>query len=321
MIVLDIVIMSKMIIKSISKFTKITQIQSPEAAYILGLLWADGNVEYNGKNYYRIRLSNQVRDFKIFATIFRKTGPWVIRYKLAQTQNRQPQGEAVVSNKWLGQFLIENDYHAKECMSADKILEQIPNHLKHYWFLGLLDGDGCITTGERLSDASLNICSNYDQNWRFMENLFQSLRIKYCISKGNYTPKNQTKQQKCSKIRITNSNDILKFCDYIYQSRNINQIGLKRKFEKYSQIKKDFNKLYKKRITCGISKNTRGQKYHYVLNYEGKRVTGNGFSVQQLVLEKQKRMFDEFGAEAFKKYYGFDYCLETRHESQNENRV
>jgi len=41
------------------------------------------------------------------------------------------------------ELLVDNDYKLKSYNSADKILSKIPNSLHHYFFRGLIDGDGC----------------------------------------------------------------------------------------------------------------------------------------------------------------------------------
>jgi len=73
--------------------------------------------------------------------IFNSTGKW--RYYNISRNQWKPILSAVVNNRLLYEFLVDNDYKLKSYNSADKILSKIPNSLHHYFFRGLIDGDGC----------------------------------------------------------------------------------------------------------------------------------------------------------------------------------
>lgn len=106
-------------------------IQTPEVAYILGLIWADGYVDIE-----RISLSVVTKDMKDYIPIFLKTGNWNASLSKQRVLNEQPQQKIRCYNKPLSLFLIENDYRIKSKSSPDKILSKIPKHLQHY-FLGV----------------------------------------------------------------------------------------------------------------------------------------------------------------------------------------
>jgi hypothetical protein len=76
----------------------------------------------------------------------------------------------------------------------------------------------------------MSISSSYNQDWIYVETLFNELNIKYSIKK--------IKREKSSYsiIRITNKKGIKNFGDYIYENYEIDKIGLSRKYEKYQQI-------------------------------------------------------------------------------------
>jgi len=114
-------------------------IKTPEVAYILGLLWADGYVSNIRSGIIAIAALED--DLETVKHIFLSTGKWNLNKR--QLPNRRPQMTIQTTNKPLTTFLANNDYIVKSIASADKILSKIPNELQHYWFRGLIDGDGC----------------------------------------------------------------------------------------------------------------------------------------------------------------------------------
>ena len=79
-----------------------------------------------------------------------------------------------IVNRFLYNFLKENDYHIKSGASASKILLKIPEHLQHYWWRGFIDGDGCFVRNERNRLNILQITSTFDQGWSFIKNIEKS---------------------------------------------------------------------------------------------------------------------------------------------------
>ncbi len=207
---------------------------TPEVAYILGLLWADGYVLHKSKNgrlRNRVSIANQIEDFDVFIKILNKVGRWSVTYR--KLKNRKEQGSATISNRPLVEFLMNNDYISKSTASACKILSTIPEHLKHYWFRGLFDGDGCIYFNPSGLHIKMSIASSYNQDWKYVENLFnnkfldKSFRIKRTLKSDG---------SGYSKIEVTKRSTILKFLDYIYTNYRSDRIGLPRKYEKYLKV-------------------------------------------------------------------------------------
>jgi hypothetical protein len=134
-------------------------------------------------------------------------------------------------------FLIENDYDKKSYTSANKILSKIPNEIKHYWFRGLIDGDGCFYHYTPKKGSTLRqfvLTSTYEQDWTYFENLCKELEIKYTIKRIKNI------KSASSVIRITNKKGIKKLGEYIYQNFKKDSIGLIRKFNKFKLITNDF---------------------------------------------------------------------------------
>lgn len=203
-------------------------VKTPEAAYILGLLWADGWI-YKDK----IAIQALKDDLEFVIDIFLKTGKWSKQY--GQRTNRRKQMTICTNNKMLREFLENCDYKAKSAAPADKILNKIPEHLQHYWWRGLFDGDGCFYVGKD-NATQMSIASSYEQDWSYVEKFFNKIGIKFFPSKRQQT-KRGDKIDKSSIIRSTKREEIIKFGECIYQNYENDKIGFPRKYEKFLKIK------------------------------------------------------------------------------------
>lgn len=192
-------------------------IEKPEVAYILGYLWADGYIVRN-----EIRLEILKTDMDTIKSVLLELGDWNFQERVRD--NNKPITRAATNNRKLVDFLIDNDYKLKSGTSADKILSKIPNCLKHYFFRGLIDGDGCINKNR------LSISSTYTQDWSYVEKITNELSIK------SYTYRKINNKNKYSVIEINGINGLV-FCEYIYKNINNDNIGLNRKFLKYLELK------------------------------------------------------------------------------------
>lgn len=203
------------------------KLNNPEVVYYLGLFWADGYM-YQNKNNSTLGVGLIECDMVELEPHLDKIGVWNKRVsKNKKIESWKPTKSLTTNNKRLYEFLKENDYCEKSNKSADKILSIIPNNLKHYFFRGLSDGDGCFYYYKPKKGSTLrqfSIASSREQDWSYVEKLFNYLGIKYSISVG----------KSGSQIRITNKKGIKLFGNYIYQ--NYDDIGLSRKHKKYLEI-------------------------------------------------------------------------------------
>jgi hypothetical protein len=209
-------------------------ITKKEIAYILGVIWADGflNPSKNGNNH-NLGFTMVKEDIEVIKPVLDSIGKWNYYERKQTVDTWKPSINVVTNNKRICKFLIEYDYDKKSYISADKILSKIPNELKHYWFRGLIDGDGCFyyytpKKGSTLRQFALT--STYEQDWSYFEDLCKRLNIKYTIKR--------TKNLKSSSsvIRITNKEGIKKLGEYIYRNFENDLIGLNRKYDKYKII-------------------------------------------------------------------------------------
>ena len=215
-----------------------TNPNTAEIAYMLGFLWADGYIEHSKKyNSCKTCLKIVSNDMKEIKHLFDSTGTWkCYTYKTKDTW--QSTTTLSTTNPFLYNFLLENDYDKKSFVSPTKILKVIPDELKCYFFLVFSDGDGCFYINKNNPYSyckQYSIAGTYNQDWCDFENLMEEFGCDYTtenvLSKKGY---------KSSFLRITNKKSLLSFGKYIYKTIEKDKIGLKRKYNKFIEIKNHF---------------------------------------------------------------------------------
>lgn len=195
---------------------------NPYSVYYLGFLWADG---YLYKNTFFIE--NTKKDLDNLSYIFNALGEFVITERTRK--DRQPQKRIQFGSQTLFKILQDCDYTVKSSASAAKVLNKIPIKLRKYWFMGLIDGDGCFYFNPKNNCRQFTISSNYEQDWSYFESLCQSLEIKYSIQRVERDNGNRY-----SILRICNKEGIKKLGGYLYNDSLFT--GLPRKHQKYLDI-------------------------------------------------------------------------------------
>jgi intein/homing endonuclease len=187
------------------------------SAYILGFIWADGYVSKT----HAISLEIKKDDALEIKDIIMKTGEWKIkerqRYKDGKEFGKM-QLRYSASSKEVVQYLIDKSFSVKSEVSPSKILEMIPDNLKHYFWRGFFDGDGNLYIATK---TEFSFWGSYAQSWTDLEKLLDDLGIKYTIRCNS-----NAKNQKFSQIYCCNFTGVNKFIDYISQGI---PFGLKRK--------------------------------------------------------------------------------------------
>lgn len=149
----------------------LTHPQTPEAAYVLGILWADGNLNLNLR-HSQIRIGLVADDFDHIHHLFRGWGFCV--------QNRgacRVVYHASFCHKQLCQFLGNFGYTTKSVGTPIKILAHIPVELRHYFYRGWSDGDGhwgCVERGH----YSPVVAGDFQQDWSALEDLGKALNVR-----------------------------------------------------------------------------------------------------------------------------------------------
>jgi hypothetical protein len=242
---------------------------TPDVIYILGFLWADGNIKVASKNSYIINLTVTKDDSIYLKPLLEKWSPlkWGEYERGAQYKEYsdrilkgRPSTNFYLCDKFFSNFLVDHDYRDKSFMSADKILSIIPENLKHYWWRGYFDGDGSFYFNERVRVVS--IAGHSKQDWSFLFNLCQSLGVKCQSSIW------EKKIGSCSRVDIRKKNDCIKFLEYIYQNREEDQIGYSRKFNNYKKAALkpvNYSSDYE-----GVSFKKKKKKSPWIYYYKGK---------------------------------------------------
>lgn len=202
------------------------------SAYILGLIWSDGWVcsNVNDSKFGEIRFISTYPDADHFSKILSKTGTWGEYRSATSGKDRYT---AYVRNLKFAELLIQNDYGSKTTVSADKILSTIPETLRRFFFLGVVDGDGCFSmtpTRRGYFNRRFSVASSYEQDWSYFENELNRLGVNYKIERY----KNSTSS--FSKIHVSAVDDIDRLGTFLYRTQDVDHIGLDRKYSTFREI-------------------------------------------------------------------------------------
>ncbi len=234
------------------------KLRDERGAYLLGFLWADGNIR---KDTYVVRCQIAEDDGEQIKRLFERTGRWKITYRAASYQdgiNRKRQMGFEVHDKHLHSLLKDLGYGDKGTRSPSKVLSALPPIFHHYFWRGYLDGDGCFYTG---TGISVNFSGPIDQCWESLTKQLKSLQIQYRYDRYERSSGHS------SRITLSDQESILRFGVYIYKGE---QFGLDRKMKKFEQILDRCAKRQKrgysfdKRRSCYYAEATLGDNKHYL---------------------------------------------------------
>lgn len=221
-----------------------------EIAYVLGFIWADGYIyKFKKVESYKCVIECCREDLETIKHIFLSIENiiWQISYR--HRKNRKPQMIILTTDKIFCKYLLENGYSSKSHNSADKILKEIPSIYHVYFLRGLIDGDGCFYIAPNRKHIQFSIASTYEQNWTFVQNFLNLLKIRSSVNK-----RISSKKHKSSELRVTSKHDIVVLGKYLYSEND--GIFLLRKFEKFNEIKELVRKskgktMFKKQKSVG----------------------------------------------------------------------
>ncbi len=199
----------------------ISKLLTPKGIYLLGFLWADGSIR---KNVHEVRCAFLKSDADVINHIFRYTGDWkekTFKPKENDGSHRKEITEFSVYDKNFYDFLKESDYRDKSTRTPTKILAKIPPDLRHYFWRGYFDGDGCFHKN------IANICGPIEQEWDDFIKLLNNINIQYNFKLYDMIA------GKSSRITICGYDNVLKLGIYLYQGE---LFGLQRKLDKFKSI-------------------------------------------------------------------------------------
>lgn len=207
-------------------------VESPDVAYLLGFLWADGYVkiaERRGGGNYVLALVFSECDYQALKRVFDRVGRWAVYPMKMTSRHRTPTVNIRTGNKPLVELLVDLDYHIKSKVAPIKILSHIPEHLHHYWWRGYFDGDGSFTSVKR--SYSFSFTGAYEYDWTAHLALLDGLGVR--CSLRHY----RRKSGSYSGVYCQNIEGTSRFAEYIYQGYETDLIGLPRKWTKWQIIK------------------------------------------------------------------------------------
>jgi hypothetical protein len=201
-------------------------IDSADKAYILGMIYADGNL-YKSKSTPQVRL--KITDIDLLETIKVKMGcnrP-LLEDKKIKPHHKERRVLIFTSEKMVGDLVSIGCNFRKTFDLKMPNLQQvyIPDFIRGYF-----DGDGCIYVGRQLHRNSLvaeiKIVATVDMCESFKEYL-SDFNIM-----SHYEPDKRHSSSVVQYLRIRDKRSIIEFYKLIY--RNIdNCIYLKRKYDKF----------------------------------------------------------------------------------------
>lgn len=191
----------------------LVKLNTEKGAYMLGFLWADGNIKKHG---FTVRCSILYEDGIEIKDVFGSIGEWTVGS--FEKSNRKKMMHFEVWDKHFYDLLQRNDYGLKSSRSPSKILAFIDKKYHHYFWRGYFDGDGCfykITAG---------VSGSIEQDWSDFITLLNTLHIGFRLLKYNL------KTGKSSRVVIVNYTNLLKLGNYLYRGENF---GFSRKRDRF----------------------------------------------------------------------------------------
>lgn len=184
--------------------------------YILGLIWSDGYINKNRT----IGIECVKDDMEKFNPILENISSWSF---YERKREYKPTINAYLTDKKFYDILVDNDYLNKSKFSPIKIYSKIPNIMKKYFLLGIIDGDGCFYYNKKQYTRQFIITGSIEQDWSLFEDIFNEINVKFS------TIRRENKNSGYSQLRVTNKKDIIKIGEFIYDE----MIVLDRKYESW----------------------------------------------------------------------------------------
>lgn len=231
-------------------------IDSENAAYILGFIYADGCIYDNKIN---IRLNS--KDENILQSICNIIYPNQNRplYRGITKEGHSYTG-LLISNKAMVKLFKNYGCHEKKSLTI-KFPTNLPTEVISHFLRGYFDGDGCINIRKNKQSSSINIIASHEFCKYLSIYLSEKLKI-------NARHINHSFCSSISVVKIDGHRQVKKFLDYIYKDASIYLI---RKYERYlelnSLINNIDNKSLRRCIICDEPHDSKGYCYKHYYQY------------------------------------------------------
>lgn len=196
------------------------KIDSPEKAYVLGFLLADGYI--NKKNQIEITVS--INDKEVIEFISKVLNSNIKEnYKFDKKSRTFPNCSTKRVIKDILKFTGGR-------LKTERHYPRVKKDLERYLLLGFFDADGCITWGRRKDRNRIWQKISFTSSYSLLEGVQQHL-----FNIGITTKLRPKSKENCYVIEFANKKDVLKFLDYIYPNNNF--IILQRKYLKANALR------------------------------------------------------------------------------------
>lgn len=244
--------MCKVYYKDPKQFNILNNINNPNFYYLLGLLATDGHMSYpnatkTSKTYYAmIRLIESDNELlyrlkEVFGgnVYNEKTNGF---YSCTTTCWR-------VSNKEFIQYLIDIGFTNNKTynLNIENWFNTLKDEYKKSFIRGCWDGDGSLNIHDRSTGNTKSITNHFCSA---SKSFFDTLVSFFKPTNGKIyeRTKEQNKQATCSLYYFNLSGSNYIELSKIYDNLDINDLVMKRKLEKWNEIKNYFNNIHKDRI-------------------------------------------------------------------------
>jgi len=204
--------------------TYFNDINSPDKAYFLGFLFADGSISQKGGLTFQLQEQDGYI-VELLKTALKSTHP--IK-KVQDNKFKTFSIKLYVSNMSLVVSLNKLGLLPKKSTSTFVVPAAIPFDLLNHFIRGYFDGDGSVFFADKIYDRKkITILSNLP----FLNSIKTILEREL---KSNKIYIHTTKSSYCHELTIQSKEEVNKFYNYIY--RDCKELYLKRKKEKFEQL-------------------------------------------------------------------------------------
>lgn len=207
-------------------------IDTPNKAYILGLLYADG---CNMTDKHEVTISLQEQDKHILEQIkheLQYDGPLSFINYNNKNSNYQNQYKLDITNKHISEVLNALGVWKNKSLILEWP-EWLDKKLYSHFVRGYFDGDGCLYLGKNNKGAEISFVGTEMFLLKLSEILKETLSVDLVVKNLGPTYKLVTKEAK-----IHRKNGIKSFLNWIYDDA---ALMLRRKYDKYQQFLQNIN--------------------------------------------------------------------------------
>lgn len=202
-------------------------IDTPNKAYVLGLLYADGN---NLTSHNTMTISLQECDKKVLERIKEELeyeGDLRINKLHEKNPNYKNQYILCINDEIISKRLAELGIVDNKSLIL-KYPEWMPKELERHFMRGYFDGDGCVYYDKKRNKTTTNICGTLDMCEHFSKIMWNM------GCKNNIRQPKQSKGKNTYVLRTAGNKSSYKLLSYMYDDSDIK---MERKYQLYLNLK------------------------------------------------------------------------------------